>query len=236
MRIFKREPERVAAALFNLASYLGLIKVTAVFSNPMHFYWSYLHFRGPFPVCYRVRTPIGEQTFTLYHAAPFLLRTKYLRDLITRARKTTVIVDIGANIGLAALCFLIRSRDSFLYAFEPVPVNVKRFRQNLRGFENRYVLAEQAVAVRPGTVDFGVEPSGRLGSLAAEARDGSVSSRHYREFIKVSAVEINVMLNAILRKTGHIDVLKIDVEGTEAELLGAIAPDIRSKVRTLHLE
>ncbi len=76
-------------------------------------------------MCYRVRTPIGEQTFTLYRAAYLLAANEIFARLDYPCSKDdTVIVDIGANIGLAALYFLTRSRDSFVYAFEPVPLKV----------------------------------------------------------------------------------------------------------------
>jgi len=237
MRILGRQPARIAAALCNPSYYVGLLEVAKVFHRPLGFYYNYVFHRGHFPARYSVRTPAGEVSFDLYHIEDLLTANEIFARLDYKCSKDAkVIVDIGANIGLASLYFLTRSRDSFVYAFEPVPLNVERFRKNLNGFEDRYELAQQAVAVRPGTVDFGIEPTGRLGSLADDAREGSVSERDYQKYIKVSAVTINDALWRILDKSGQIDLLKVDVEGTEAELVAALLPEIRRKIERMHVE
>ena len=45
-------------------------------------------------------------------------------------------VDFGSNIGISALYFLTRNPSVQVYLFEPVPSNIERLRENLKGYEN----------------------------------------------------------------------------------------------------
>ena len=136
------------------------------------------------------------------------------------------VVDIGSNIGISALWFLTRNETSRCYLYEPVPANLERLRANLDGFEDRYELAEAAVADRAGTVSFGVEPTGRYGGVDLEL-DGS---------IEVDCLEINDVLAAILEREGRIDVLKLDTEGLELPTVQAIRPELLRRIDVIYFE
>jgi FkbM family methyltransferase len=123
-----------------------------------------------------------------------------------------IVVDIGANIGVASVYFLTRSKDTFVYAFEPVPRNVRAFRENVAPYENRCQLEEVAVGITSGPVEFGVEPTGKFGGIDVKS-DSKIT---------VECVSINTIVETVLLKHGRINCLKLDVEGSEHDILAAM--------------
>ena len=58
-----------------------------------------------------------------------------------------VVIDIGANIGIATLFFVSRNREALVYAYEPVDDNVEMFRRNVGPFRDRCTAAYAAIFV-----------------------------------------------------------------------------------------
>jgi FkbM family methyltransferase len=140
-----------------------------------------------------------------------------------------IVVDLGANIGVASLFFLTRRRDARVYCYEPDPRNSERLRGNLERFADRYELAEAAVAVESGRVKFLQEHTGRYSGIAA------ISNRAGSE-IEVESVAIADVIERVLVREGRIDVLKVDTEGNEAELVRAIPPSQSARIREIYFE
>ncbi len=136
------------------------------------------------------------------------------------------IVDIGSNIGISALYFLSRNRSAHCYLAEPDPKNIARLSKNLAPFAARYTLDECAVSDAAGTVEFGLESSGRYGGIGLE-RD---------ETILVRCRDINELLEEVIAAAGRIDILKVDTEGLEARTVMAIRPDLLDEVDVIYLE
>lgn len=180
---------------------------------------------GGYPYICAVRTPVGTVAPILYSKFDMLTvneifcREDYAADELLR-----VAVDIGANVGLAALYFLTRNSYSFVYCYEPVPQNIDRLRENLADMEGRFAVDHVAISTSAGPASFATEDSGRYGKLAA---DGD---------LRVHCREINAVLRAIIAREGRIDLLKIDTEGTEAELVEAIQPELLDSIREIVYE
>lgn len=122
-----------------------------------------------------------------------------------------VILDVGANIGYFSLLFAnwLRGRGE-IHAFEPFPGTVERFRRNLAlnpGLERLVFLHETAMS------DF-------VGSIAMSAPDGGNSGCNYLSTGGEGHVGVTT-LDAFVEEQGllRIDLIKIDVEGSEAALL-----------------
>lgn len=136
------------------------------------------------------------------------------------------IVDFGSNIGISALYFLTRSDKSFVYCYEPLPLNCARFKKNLEKFKGRYQLAEYAVALEDGSTQFGCEPTGRYGGIGKNT--GST--------ITVECLNAINILCQILEEHGEIDVLKIDIETLEREILLSIPASVLRKIKKIYIE
>lgn len=175
-----------------------------------------------------MRSPAGPIHPTLFSSHDARTITEiFCREDYGPGRGLRVVVDVGANIGLAALFFLTRSPAAHVYCYEPDPRNVTRLRQNLRGWEASYTLVEAALTVENGVFGFRQEPTGRYGAVASDPADAS---------LMVRGVSIASALDEILGREGEIDLVKIDVEGTEEELVTAIGPERRRFIRTIVYE
>ena len=81
-----------------------------------------------------------------------------------------VVVDFGSNIGISALYFhfLTHAPESFVYCFEPLPLNCERLKRTLKNYADRYYLSATAVAPYEGKANFSYEATGRYGSIGTK--------------------------------------------------------------------
>lgn len=193
----------------------------------------YLTGKGQYPYKCRVRTPTGVVTPELFSSHDMsTVNEIFCREDYRAPASLTVAVDLGANIGISGLYFLTRNKTSRVYLFEPDPKNVARLRDNLAGYESRYRLEEVAVAARDGEATFGVESTGRYGTLRLEEPTGHPATRH----ITVRTRAINQLLADVLGREGHIDVLKVDIEGLEREMVASVEPELLDRIDTIYYE
>jgi FkbM family methyltransferase len=198
-----------------------------VYDHPWQALRRYLSGTGRYPWDVAVRTPLGTVTPRLFNRMDLLtLNEIFCRLDYPLDEQPKVIVDLGSNVGLSALYFLTRNQQSRCYLFEPVPENLARLKQNLRSFQDRYVLDPTAVADVDGTVDFGVEPTGRYGGIGVKTGRS----------IQVRCRSINAVLEEVLRREDRVDLLKIDTEGAEERTLVAIEPALLDRIGAIYAE
>jgi FkbM family methyltransferase len=206
------------------------------FRRPLDVLIRYVFGRGTYPARFTVRTPIGEEVVTAYSYHDLLTLVECFGKLDYRVpRDISGVVDVGANIGISALYFLTRNPHVRVRLYEPVAENAKRLRRNLEGFEERYELLERAVGTENGTVTFAVEPTGRYGGIVTERyleKHGLDDART----VEVPAVEINQVVRAARDAWGTVDLLKLDVEWSEADLIRSLHPESLRAVRRIYVE
>lgn len=116
----------------------------------------------------------------------------------------TVIVDAGAHIGYASLYMLHRFPQVKIIAVEPEPSNAALYGKNLATRPN--VTLHQAALWRDNT------------HLNIENPDADSWSFRVEESNDDSQGVKAITVMDILADTGHIDILKLDIEGAEKEL------------------
>jgi FkbM family methyltransferase len=121
--------------------------------------------------------------------------------------------DIGANIGYISLLLAHAAGESGrVIAFEALPQNVARLRQNLalNGMEERVEVVHAAVTDQPKPVHFLVGPSSGTGKVEGSAGRHEL---HYSQSITVPGIA----LDDFVFGRGHPkpDMMKIDIEGGE---------------------
>lgn len=189
--------------------------------------WRYFSGRGAYPYDCAVRTPLGVVRPRLWTSHDLLTVNEVFARLDYAApRDVRVVVDIGSNIGISALYFLTRNPDVRCHAYEPVPANADRLRQNLSAFGDRWTLDEVAVWDRAGEAEFGVEASGRYGGIGVALPDR----------IRVRCVPVNDVLDEVLAREPRIDVLKVDTEGAEIATVASIRPDLLDRIDRIYFE
>jgi len=225
-----------SAALFKKPFYLALINIFIFFKSPLEVLIRYVFEVGNYPKQFFVRTPLGLQCATAFSHHDLITLIECFGKLDYRAPKNiSVVVDFGSNIGISALYFLTRNSSIKVYLFEPVPRNIERLRDNLKGFENRYELKECAVGMEEGQLDFACDDTGRYGGLIKEGAP-YFSEWAPQKIIPVKVVAVNQVLDQVLSRHESVDILKIDVEGYETKILSHLKTDVLSRIGRIYVE
>ena len=126
------------------------------------------------------------------------------------SRERPLIIDCGANIGLATLFFKSMAPDARIIAFEPDPVTFGVLRQNVeRNGLSGVELRNQALWKEEGKLRF------HVGELQGGLRMSVLPERKPGRHVEV----MSVPLSRTLAEHGEVDLVKMDVEGVEVEIL-----------------
>jgi FkbM family methyltransferase len=124
-----------------------------------------------------------------------------------------VIVDAGANVGLASIYFANRFPDAKIFAIEPEQSNFDVLLKNVAPYKNIVpILAalwnenKQISLVDPG-----------LGNSGFMTEDGNVKEKSFGQLLQLTRA---VTVDQIMREhsISKIDILKVDIEGAEREV------------------
>jgi FkbM family methyltransferase len=124
------------------------------------------------------------------------------------------ILDIGANVGSFALWAALRWPESTIHCFEPNPGTFAYLKRNTAG--NPRIHCNNA-AVFPG----GLEKAQFFSRFAGDGEAGlmAYAGDTFREGILTGAYEVDVVAPSELPRA---DLVKIDIEGGEAEVLASL--------------
>ncbi len=115
-----------------------------------------------------------------------------------------VIVDCGANVGYTSAYLLSRFPDAHVVAVEPFPANAEVCRRNLAPYGRRATVIEAAVWSHNGRLVLDHAGGNEWGVRVRTAQAGEVGG--------IEAIDLPSL------GLDHIDLLKIDIEGSEAAL------------------
>jgi FkbM family methyltransferase len=177
------------------------------------------------PLLMTVRTPflaypvhLRARTTDLRTFEDVVLRGQYQYDCRCHPK---VIVDVGANIGLASVYFATRFPDARIFAIEPEAENFGLLQKNVRPYKNVQPIraALWSSDTRVELIDTG---EGSWAFQVRESLNGAVPA---------------ITLSTLLRQysISSADVVKIDIEGAEREVFKG-TPDWISKVGLLMIE
>lgn len=169
----------------------------------------------------RIKAPVTVRPSKLDHAVMFrmgsssdaeVFRDIYLKNeyaFLDALPEVRTIVDLGANIGLASALFLSKWPDASVLAVEPDGDNYQLLTRNLAPYGQRAQILQAAVWAQSGELElthaFG---DGREWARAVQERSGDGE-----------CVQAFSMQELLARVPGnHIDLLKIDIEGSEETL------------------
>lgn len=133
-----------------------------------------------------------------------------------------VFVDIGANVGLFTVAMASRLENGRVWAYEPVPENVRKLQNNVRinGFTNVRV-RPVAVGDRVDSVQLRVPPDHSPGSTSSIAE---IAGRP--NWVPVGPPVEQVTLDTDF-KLDRLELIKIDVQGQEYAVLDGASEVIR---------
>jgi FkbM family methyltransferase len=142
--------------------------------------------------------------------------------------------DIGANIGFMTLLFAqCVESTGHVYAFEALPANLQRLRDNiaLNSVDDRVTIISAAVNDRSNSTKFYIGPSPGTGKLVKSAGRSTIT---YRESIEVEGISID----DFIYQSGNPapDILKIDIEGGEVLALPGMSRMLHEKRPVVMIE
>lgn len=157
-----------------------------------------------FPLGLRIPSsdlPTYEQVF-VYQEYDFLVE-----------KQPEVIVDVGANIGLVSIFFANKYPQAKIIAIEPEESNFKLLTKNVAPYRN-IIPIQAALWNQNGEINL-VDPG--EGNWGFRTEDADASKKTLDNFChKVAALTVDKIIHDY--KLDKIDILKIDIEGSEKEV------------------
>lgn len=173
------------------------------------------------------------------------------------------IFDVGANIGLFALYISQKCEDAKIYAFEPLPPNFELLELNVALNRLNVHLFNVGLSAATETASFTFYPHLAALSVRFPEGDKQLTKSVVRSWLQKQASEhrlagteldLDALLEYYLQSQSYtcqlrtlsdiirdnnierIDLLKIDVEKSEAEVVSGILDDDLGKIRQVILE
>ncbi len=142
-----------------------------------------------------------------------------------------VIVDLGANIGLATVFFGLKYPEAKILAVEPEAANFAAMIGNTAALGDRVQMLRAAVWTRDGKTmlrmkDDGGDSLGEWGAQVTDTQDQRGSP--------VTCYKLTTLLDKA--GFGDVDILKIDIEGAELELFSERADDWLPRINLIIVE
>jgi FkbM family methyltransferase len=120
--------------------------------------------------------------------------------------EVNTIIDCGANIGLASLYFLSKFPDARIIAVEPEENNFKMLQDNLSNYKN-VICIKKGIWGKVANLEISNYNGGNAGFITKE----SITSER-----AISSISIDQIIQEY--QLTEIDILKIDIEGSEEQI------------------
>ena len=220
-------PARLRALLPPVLRNAPLVaKAWPIFESPLGVARHYLNRTVPTGNVVRLRS--GRELTLSGHPLDIVVVFQVFCEQVYPVQRDTVVVDIGANIGMFSL-FAAFSGATKVYAFEPNQAAYSCMLKNIErnGVQGRIAPYRHAVTSRSNEIVIIPKAASPQNRIAHEcAPDGEHES--------VSTIS----LDEIVRSEGmpRIDLLKMDCEGCEYDILGGTSSSTFSRVGRVILE
>lgn len=147
-----------------------------------------------------------------------------------------LILDAGANIGLFAVWASQVAPRARIFSLEPWPSTFERLTRNLEinGLADRVVAAKVALAGRSGWRELLGSESDSCNKKIRLDRDRSASDLPAQGTQLTACRTLEAVLDEF--EIGALDLLKMDIEGSEYETLLATPPSVLRRIRKINLE
>lgn len=156
----------------------------------------------------------------------FVEREYSCLDHLTDAR---TVMDLGANCGYSSAYFLSRYPQARLIAVEPDSANFAMLSQNTKPYDDRILRLEGAVWSECTQLSFDEDTTAQ----------GHEWGRQTREAAETTGTKVNAWdIPTLMQMAGfeEVDILKIDIEGAEANVFGASDLSWMDRVKNIVIE
>jgi FkbM family methyltransferase len=165
------------------------------------------------------------RTYTLDEYVIFLDWERHTMQYISELRNGDTVIDVGAHIGSYTIrCAKLVGENGKVIAVEPIPENLILLKNNTEFNKlNNVLIEDKAIYNKQSKI--------KLFYYDAHPAGASVFKKFESDHLHTIIVETTT-LDAIIEKYNlkRIDLLKVDVEGAEAEVLSDKALSITRKI------
>ena len=155
----------------------------------------------------------------------------FLRKDYGDVADAAVVVDLGASIGAFSIYAATSARNVCVYAYEPMPdfFHVLQRNVGLNRLESSVTCFNVAVAADRSTRDLFVGGPGLFfPTLVRPSHGFPVTST------KVDCTDLATVLDS--NGLAHVNLLKMDIEGSEYDVLYGARPGVLDRVREIRME
>ncbi len=166
------------------------------------------------------------------HILEEIYKTGLFEPFIPKVKENTVVIDCGANVGLASYYF--SSRFETVYAVEPAKehMDVLKYMLEYNKIENVKPFQFALSMLDKPSEKFYHYNNKTMNSLYSNLAVNNSTGLQQTGFENVELKRLDTFINE--QNIEHIDLLKLDVEGIEYELLGSEGfANIASKIDTI---
>lgn len=224
---YRRSLGQLVRAIYNPMHFRALRRAF-VYEHPVRtLLWRYILGRGRYPTTVRIHSlgsnlDIGIRS----HYDLLTVQEVFLWECYPCKGDERLILDLGANIGVSMLYFLSRAPNCEVIGVEPLQYNYTQAELNLEPYSDRVRMINAAVMNYSGTVDLGVEATGRYSGIAFTG--GQVQT--------VECLHINSLVHEALATNSRINLVKVDVEGAEGPILRGLSDELFERIDALAIE
>jgi len=171
---------------------------------------------------YNIQTTLSE-TNKIEHFYNEIFNEEVYSVGSCRIELNDVVLDLGGNIGLFSL-YAVEKGASEVHSFEPVTEVYNYLEKNTQEFKNIKTY-KKAVGSITGKKDIKI----------FDGDSTSNSLVYNKKYNRVEDIEV-ININELLKELGHIDFMKMDIEGSEYEVFGAVENNLLNQVDKIIIE
>lgn len=176
-----------------------------------------------------------------------IIQTKYVvsppdafedQQKIFAGQNSVIIFDVGAHHGQTALAYNKLFKTPQLFSFEPFGESYAALTNTVKGFSNIKAF-NTALSNVTGEVDFHSNQSSATNSILPTHQEGaSIWDVNLLDTVKKIKVPVTTVDDFIkTHNVSHVDILKIDTQGTEYLVIeGALNSIKAGKIKLIYME
>lgn len=181
-----------------------------------------------------VRFQVSKSIYALFKEL-FMEDVYEIDELVSDLPTAPVVIDIGANVGFFGIQLLSKISSATIYAYEPVPANVKTLQHTLQ--QNPRL----AKSMRLFPMAVTGKPVDKLELFAEVEENSQVVASVFANFHENNSKKISVpciTLTNIIQKNNlqSVDLMKMDCEGSEYDIMYNTSPELIRRIKKMMIE